>query len=106
MSEDDDETIRYTVERMGLLTAAVVLVLVVAAGVAAVTRPRRFSYTAVIVFAVLWLRVNGPLEGYVLVTFGRGIGLTVGDLLVPVELLTIAAVSDRKRRALAGAEQS
>ena len=91
---------------MQLLTAATALLLVVAAGIAAVVWPRRLTYAALIVFAVLWLRVNGPLEGYVLATFGRGNGLTVGDLLVPVELLVIAAVSARKRRALADAEQS
>jgi hypothetical protein len=89
-----------------LPTAAFALVLVVAAGVAAMAWPRRLSYAAVIVFAVLWLRVNGPLEGYVLVTLGRDNGLTLADLLVPVEVLVIAAVSARKRRALAGAEQS
>jgi hypothetical protein len=93
-------------ERMELLTAALVLILVVAAGVAAVVWPRGLTYAAVIVFAVLWLRVNGPLEGYVLISFGRDNGLTLGDLLVPVEFLMIAAVSSRKRRALAGAEQS
>jgi hypothetical protein len=91
---------------MGFLTAALVLVLVVAAGVAAMVWPRRLSYAAVMVFGVLWLRVNGPLEGYVLATFGRDNGLTLGDLLVPVEVLVIAAVSARKRRGLAGAEQS
>jgi hypothetical protein len=91
---------------MQLLTATTALLLVVAAGVAAVAWPRRLTYGAVIVFAVLWLRVNGPIEGYVLVTFGRDTGLTLADLLVPVEFLVIAAVSARKRRALAGAEQS
>jgi hypothetical protein len=91
---------------MQLLAAAAALVLVVAAGVAAVVWPRRLSYAAVIVFAVLWLRLNGPLEGYVLVTFERNSGLTLADLLVPVELIVIAAVSARKRRALADAQQS
>jgi hypothetical protein len=89
-----------------LLMAALVLILFVAAGVAALVWPRRLLYAAVIVFAVLWLRVNGPLEGYVLVSFGRDNGLTLGDLLVPVEFLLIAVGSSWKRRALASAEQS
>jgi hypothetical protein len=93
-------------DHMQLLTAATALLLVVAAGLAAVVWPRGLSYAAVIVFAVLWLRVNGPLAGYVLATFGRDEGLTLADLLVPVEVLAIGAVSARKRRALAGAEQS
>jgi hypothetical protein len=91
---------------MGLLTAVSALILVVAAGIGAVVWPRRLTYAAVIVFALLWLRVNGPMEGYVLISFGRDNGLTLGDLLVPVEFLVIAAVSSWKRRELASAEQS
>jgi len=106
MSGDRTERPERYGQAMQLLTAALVLVLVVAAGVAAVAWPRRLSYAAVIVFALLWLRVNGPLEGYVFATFGRDKGLTLADLLVPVEVLAIAAVSARKRRALADAEQS
>jgi hypothetical protein len=91
---------------MEILAAASALVIVVAAGIAAVMWPRRGTYAAVIACALLWLRLNGPLEGYILVSIARGHGLTLGDLLVPVEFLAIAVVSSRKRRVLASAEES
>ncbi len=41
---------------------------------------RAVSGSALIAAAVVWALVNGPVEGPVLIAFGRGHGLTVADL--------------------------
>lgn len=61
------------------MIAAVVLVgLVLSAGVSG---SLRWGGVALLVaMSVLWLLVNGPMEGPVLIVFTRGHGLTGGDL--------------------------
>jgi len=83
---------------MNVLVATSALILVLASGAGALAWPRPVTYTTALGFGVLWLMVNGPLEGYVLVAVSRGHGLTLGDLLIPMEFLAIASRSSLKRR--------
>lgn len=56
-----------------------------------------------ILLCVLWLLVNKPLEGPVLIVVSRGHGITVSDLLAPAGMVFAAAVllSRRGRRSRA-----
>ena len=81
------------------MVAAVVLVgLVLAAGLSV-----RYGVPGAVVLAavsVLWLIVNGPMEGPVLVTLTRNHGLTGGDLagLTGLGLAVFQGARARRRR--------
>jgi hypothetical protein len=61
------------------MLAGLVLVALVASGVAAGWFGRPGAVVLALV-SVLWLLVNKPMEGQVLVTFSETHGLTAGDL--------------------------
>lgn len=60
---------------------------------------RRVLAVVLVVLAVVWVLVDGPVEGRVLVVFNRTHGLTVADLASVVAVLVAAALlwSDRRR---------
>jgi hypothetical protein len=61
------------------MLAAVVLAALVGAGVLA-GRSGRVGAVVLAAVSVLWLLVNKPMEGRVLVTFSETRGLTAGDV--------------------------
>lgn len=64
------------------------------------SRGRKRTVAAVLVVAaVLWLFVNGPVEGPVLVVFAPTHGVTVADLFSVLAILLAGAllVSSRRR---------
>jgi hypothetical protein len=62
-----------------------------------VVAPHRVSLTALVVCAVVWPFVNGPLEGHILWRIDEQHGITVSDLL-SVAALAVAAVKFRTLR--------
>jgi hypothetical protein len=85
-----------------VVVAAIVLIgLVLAAGTSRGAGLR--GALALAVVSVLWLLVNGPMEGPVLVAVGPGHGLTGGDLaglaglgLAAVQARSLARRPDRR----------
>jgi len=53
--------------------------------------PRPIVLVALLVLSVVWLRVNGPVEGPVLAAFSDEHGLTVADLAVLLAWATVGA---------------
>ena len=85
-----------------------VAVLVLLALTGAVLLCRRDSPlwpAAVILLSLLWLLVNKPLEGPVLVVVSRGHGITLSDLLTPAGV-AFAAVLLYRRSHRYGAKQT
>jgi hypothetical protein len=83
-----------------------VAVLVLLALACAVLLCRRTTWVwpaVVIVLSAVWLLVNKPLEGPVLVVVSRGHGITVSDLLAPAGMAFAAAVLYRHSRSRRGA---
>ncbi|MDH6283111.1 hypothetical protein M2280_004354 [Prescottella agglutinans] len=70
-----------------LLLSLVWLVLLLAAISWCLARPSALSAAATLVAAAVWLPVNGPAEGPVLLVVTPSHGLTVADLLSAVALL-------------------
>jgi hypothetical protein len=75
-----------------VLAALVLIGLVLAAGTSRTFGMR--GAVALAVVSVLWLLVNGPMEGPTLLTFAPGHGLTGGDL-AGLAGLALAAVQAR-----------
>jgi hypothetical protein len=61
-----------------------VLSLLVVTAVGCILRPRLVLLVCTGALAVVWVRVNGPVEGAVLYSFDDDHGLTVADLAVLV----------------------
>ena len=87
-----------------MLVAWLVLTAVVLVGVALLARPAWSLVGLLAALAVVWLPVNQPVEGAVLLSLTDEHGLTVADLLVPVILavLALSVVRLRSRRADSG----
>jgi len=77
-----------------------VLVLIALAGAALLCRRDTPVWPAVLILlCVLWLLVNKPLEGPVLIVVSRGHGVTLSDLLAPAGMaLAIAVLRHRRGR--------
>lgn len=63
------------------LVALVALCLLVAASIWCLARPHRLSSLSAAATSVLWILLNGPLEGQVLYSVTAHHGLTEADLL-------------------------
>jgi hypothetical protein len=85
-------------EDAGVVAALVLAGLVLAAGLSG--RFGMAGAAALAVISLLWLVVNGPMEGPVLVVVVRGHGLTGGDLagLVGLGLAAFRGVQCRRER--------
>jgi hypothetical protein len=76
-----------------------VLVLLALAGVALLCRRDTPVWpAALILLSGVWLLVNKPLEGPVLVVLSRGHGITLSDLLAPAGMAFAAALLYRRGR--------
>jgi hypothetical protein len=73
------------------------LVLLSAAIFWCLARPSALSATTTLVAAAVWLPVNGPVEGPVLLVVTPSHGLTVADLLSAVALLAALRAYRRVR---------
>jgi len=65
-----------------------------AAAVWCAVAPKRISIAVLVITAIIWPFVNGPLEGHTLLAIGSEHGITVSDLLSVVAVL-IAVVKLR-----------
>jgi len=75
--------VRPRQDRLGrVLVPLLVLATLVVTTVAAALVPRPTVLAALLLVSVVWLRVNGPVEGPVLVAFSDEHGLTLADLAV------------------------
>ena len=89
-----------------MVFALVVLAALLAVAATLVVRPAWVLVALMVGLDVLWLLVNGPMEGEVLLRLTADHGVTVADLLVPATLPVLAygalqqwlAASSRRRR--------
>ena len=72
-----------------MLVPLLVLAALVATTAAGVLVPRPTVLAALLVLSVVWLRVNGAVEGPVLIAFSEAHGLTVADLAVLLAWATV-----------------
>lgn len=64
---------------------------------------RRLLLAALLVVgAVIWVRINGPVEGRTLLVLSRNHGVTVADMLSVVALLMAAVLAWPARRTRSG----
>jgi hypothetical protein len=83
-----------------------VLVLLALAGTVLLCRRDTWLWPALlIVLCGLWLVVNKPLEGPVLVVISRGHGITLSDLLAPAGVAFAAALLYRRSRSRRGTDR-
>jgi hypothetical protein len=76
-----------------------VLILLAIAGTVPLCRRDTWVWPAVLILLCgLWLLVNKPLEGPVLVVISRGHGITLSDLLAPAGVAFAAVVLYRRSR--------
>jgi len=80
-----------------LLLPLVWLVLLSAATSRCLARPSALSAVTTVVAAAVWLLVNGPVEGPVLLVVTPSHGLTVADLLSAVALVAALRAYRRVR---------
>jgi hypothetical protein len=74
-----------------------VLVLLALAGTMLLCRRDTWMWPAVLILlCALWLVVNKPLEGPVLVVISRGHGITLSDLLAPAGMAFAAVLLYRR----------
>lgn len=79
--------------------AVVVLILLFVSATWTVLRPSRMAAFALIGVAIVWVLVNGPLEGYVLYSFTPYNGLTVADLFsIAAVGIALWTLGTRRRR--------
>jgi hypothetical protein len=64
-----------------LFYGLVLLNLLFVTGAWCLARPSRAAAIVLIIFSVLWVLFNGPLEGHVLLSYTSDNGLTESDLL-------------------------
>ena len=83
--------------------AWLVLFAVLVVSVALLVRPGWLLMGVLAVLTVVWLPVNRPVEGAVLLRLSGSRGVTVADLLVPALLLVLALSAARLRRREAAA---
>jgi hypothetical protein len=62
----------------------VLIVIIVAIGIGsagyAASQGDRFGSVVLVLLGLLWLRVNSPVEGFILITLAPGRGITAADL--------------------------
>ena len=78
------------------MLVAVLVLLAFAGAVLLCRRDTPLWPVAVILLAVVWLPVNKPLEGPVLVVISRGHGITLSDLLAPAGVAFAAVLLYRR----------
>jgi hypothetical protein len=81
-----------------LFYGLVLLNLLFVTGAWCLARPSRAAAIVLIIFSVLWVLFNGPLEGHVLLSYTSDNGLTESDLLSLVGLgIALRALYLRRR---------
>jgi hypothetical protein len=55
-------------------------------------QPRRVLAVGLVVFAVIWILIDGPIEGPVLLTLNQSHGVTMADMLSVIAVFAAAVL--------------